>query len=98
MLYRINPPETTPEYDEWVDAQDEKLQLMKKADNLIESFPFAGISNIDEMDSIIQELSTAIPILKVIRDELTRLEDDFPSGHEPDGDCDCPDSVWEGDR
>jgi len=98
MLYGLSQPETTPEYDEWQDAQDEKEKLLKKADNLIESFPFAGMENIDELDSIIQELSTALPILKVIRDELARLEDDFPADNEPTDEPGYDDSVWEGDR
>ena len=39
MYYRISPPENTPEYDEWLDAQDEKKGMLKTALDVLESIP-----------------------------------------------------------
>ena len=83
MLYRINPPETTPEYDGWKDAQDEKEELLKKASAALEPIPFADVSTYDELYDAIEEMTEALKTMKEIRDEYARLEELFPSNDEP---------------
>lgn len=38
MLYGIDPPENSPEYDEWLDAQEEKKALQKQIEELQEQY------------------------------------------------------------
>lgn len=84
-------PETSPQYDEWIEAQDNKKALLKKADDIIESFPSAGLDSYDEIDDIVKRLQTALPELIKIRDEFGALDEDFPEDCEPDGD----DQGWD---
>lgn len=84
MMYRISPPETTPEYDEWLDAQDEKKALLKKASAALEPIPFADVTTYDELDAAITEMEKALVIMKASRDEYSRLDDMFPVSEEPE--------------
>jgi hypothetical protein len=97
MLYRIDPPETTPEYDEWEDAQDEKKTLLDKYFKTLESVDIEP-SNADEISEYYDKLVSVMCDLRKIKEQVCNLEDDFPADSEPDADCDFPDSVWEGDR
>jgi len=96
MLYRIDPPENPPEYDEWLDAQDEKKELLKKAGKITEKIPveFAGI---DDLEIAAGLLTHARQTFDDIMNEYRRLEDDFPS-ELSDPDMAFDDNVWEGDR
>jgi len=84
MLYRISPPENTPEYDEWIDAQDEKKALLKKASAALEPIPFADVGTYDELDAAIAEMEKALLIMKESRDEYSRLDEMFPFNGEPE--------------
>lgn len=83
MLYRINPPETTPEYDEWQNAQDEKESLLKKASEALEPIPFADVSTYDELDDAIVAMAEALKTMTEMRDEYARLEELFPAKEDP---------------
>lgn len=82
----LNPPENPPEYDEWLDAQEEKKDLMRKAEKILEEIPSADVDSWDELDDAIISLHKAIAQLNPIRDELGQLCDDFPD-REPDLDA-----------
>ena len=83
MLYGLSQPETTPEYDEWLDAQEEKSELLKKASSTLEPIPFADISDYDELDFAIAMITRSLKTMTEISDEYSRLEELFPSKHEP---------------
>jgi len=82
----LNPPENPPEYDEWLDAQEEKKDLMKKAEKILEEIPSADVDSWDDLDDAIIALHKTIAQLNPIRDELGQLCDDFPD-REPDLDA-----------
>lgn len=91
----LNPPETTPEYDEWADAQDEKKSIMKKAEENIGNLPSQDISSYDELDEAIGIITNVLNQLKTLLDELGNLIDTFPD-YEPDPDTAYDDSFIRG--
>jgi hypothetical protein len=93
----LNPPETTPEYDEWAEAQEEKKNLLKKADDIIELLPAAGLSSYDELDEAIGTISGVLDRLKPLLDELGNLIEAFPD-EEPDPDMAYDDSFIGGEE
>jgi len=85
--YLYNIPEST-EFDEWEEAQEEKKTLLKKADDLLESFPFSGLYGYDDLHDAVDGTKKILTQLEAVLDELGRLEDDFPPGlGEPDPDA-----------
>jgi hypothetical protein len=80
----IQPPEySTPDYDEWLDGQDEKDRIIKRFNVMNET----DITNIDEMDEEIALMDVVPEEIKTMREELAKLEDDFP--------CEYPDMDGE---
>ncbi len=97
MLYGLSQPENTPEYDEWEDAQEEKKDLLDKYFKTLESVDIEP-SNADEVSECYDKLVSVMCILRQIKEQVCRLEDDFPAGNEPTDEPGYDDSVWEGDR
>jgi hypothetical protein len=89
----LSPPENPPEYDEWLDAQEEKKDLMKKAEGIIGDLPSQDVDSWDELDEAIGIIEGVLVRLTPIREELGQLCDDFPD-HEPDPDLDYDDSWF----
>jgi len=77
----LSPIENSPEYDEWLDAQDEKKSIISRFNDETDS----DVQNIDEMDKEIAARYYIIPTsIQEMRDQLARLEDDFPMNY-PEG-------------
>ena len=88
----LNPPENSPEYDEWLDAQEEKKDLMKAAEMVLEDMPYE-IESWDDLDSAVFVLSGKVEQLATMREQLGILCDDFPD-NEPDPDSAYDDSWY----
>jgi len=97
MLYRTSPPENSPAFDDWFDAQEEKKELLKRAETITEAIP-VEFANLDELEIAAALLTDARQRLDDIMNEYRRLEDQFPGGHEPDPDTAYDDARFEGDR
>ena len=89
----LNPPEDRLEFDEWLDAQEEKKDLMKKAEGIIGDLPSQDVSSWNELDEAIGTIEGVLTRLTPIREELGQLCDDFPD-YEPDPDQDYDDSWF----
>jgi hypothetical protein len=89
----LNPPENRPEYDEWLDAQEEKKDLMKQAEGIIGDLPSQDVNSWDELDEAIGNIEGVLTRLIPIRDELGYLYDEFPDS-EPDFDQAYDDSFF----
>jgi len=70
----LSPMDTPPEYDEWEDAQYEKCSIIDKFNKVNDT----NVSNIDEMDTEISQMVMVPESVKQMRNELARLEEDFP--------------------
>jgi hypothetical protein len=97
MLYGLSQPENTPEYDEWEEAQDEKKALLDKYYKILSGVDIEP-TTADEVSEYYDKLVSVMCSLRQIKEQICKLEDDFPAGKEPDGDYNYDDSVWEGDR
>lgn len=73
----LQPPED-PRYDEWDEAQQEKKQILEAVSELLGEYYLGPVDDLDELDEVIENLEADIQEIKDLRDELAKLEDDFP--------------------
>jgi len=80
----LQPPEESPAFIEWLDAQEEKKQLLASASDILDELGFEQIDTLDGLDESIEMLEHLLNGLKEKRDEIAALEDEFP---EPYDEC-----------
>ncbi len=80
----LQPPEDSPAFIEWYDAQEEKKQLLESASDILDELGFEQIDTLDGLDESIEMLEHLLNGLKEKRDEIAALEDEFP---EPYDEC-----------
>ena len=83
----LQPPEESPAFSEWYDAQEEKKQLMDSASDVLDCLEFDPVDTMDELDESIKVLEYLLKELKEKRDEIAVLEDEFPEPYIDE----CPD-------
>jgi hypothetical protein len=74
----LQPPEDSPAFIEWYDAQEEKKQLLESASDVLDCLEFDPVDTLDELDESIDMLEHYLSELKEKRDEIAALEDEFP--------------------
>jgi len=74
----LQPPEESPAFLEWYDAQEEKKQLLESASDILDMMEFDPVDTLDELDESIDMLEHHLNELKEKRDEIAALEDEFP--------------------
>jgi len=80
----LQPPEDSPAFIEWYDAQEEKKQLLESASDILDMMEFDPVDTLDGLDESIEMLEHLLNGLKEKRDEIAALEDEFP---EPYDEC-----------
>ena len=80
----LQPPEESPAFIEWYDAQEEKKQLLESASDVLDCLEFDPVDTLDELDESIKVLEYLLKELKEKRDEIAVLEDEFPIDECPD--------------
>mgnify|MGYP006953628120 FL=1 len=83
----LQPPEESPAFIEWYDAQEEKKQLLESASDVLDCLEFDPVDTLDELDESIKVLEYLLKELKEKRDEIAVLEDEFPEPYIDE----CPD-------
>ena len=83
----LQPPEESPAFLEWYDAQEEKKQLLESASDILDMMEFDPVDTLDELDESIDMLEHHLNELKEKRDEIAALEDEFPAPYQDE----CPD-------
>jgi hypothetical protein len=83
----LQPPEESPAFIEWYDAQEEKKQLLESASDVLDCLEFDPVDTLDELDESIKVLEYLLKELKEKRDEIAVLEDEFPAPYIDE----CPD-------
>jgi len=83
----LQPPEESPAFLEWYDAQEEKKQLLESASDILDMMEFDPVDTLDELDESIDMLEHHLNELKEKRDEIAALEDEFPAPYIDE----CPD-------
>lgn len=83
----LQPPEESPAFIEWYDAQEEKKQLLESASDILDMMEFDPVDTLDELDESIDMLEHHLNELKEKRDEIAALEDEFPAPYIDE----CPD-------
>jgi hypothetical protein len=83
----LQPPEESPAFIEWYDAQEEKKQLLESASDVLDCLEFDPVDTLDELDESIKVLEYHLKELKEKRDEIAVLEDEFPEPYIDE----CPD-------
>jgi len=83
----LQPPEDSPAFIEWYDAQEEKKQLLESASDILDMMEFDPVDTLDELDESIDMLEHHLNELKEKRDEIAALEDEFPAPYIDE----CPD-------
>jgi len=83
----LQPPEESPAFLEWYDAQEEKKQLLESASDILDMMEFDPVDTLDELDESIDMLEHHLNELKEKRDEIAALEDEFPASYIDE----CPD-------
>lgn len=85
----LEPLESSPEFDEWEEAQQEKTELLAKVSRLLEGW-YEEVSTLDELHEVIGYIDVDVDRIKKIREQLAELEDLFPVPYrDPD-----PDEGW----
>ena len=83
----LQPPEESPAFIEWYDAQEEKKQLLESASDVLDCLEFDPVDTLDELDESIKVLEYLLKELKEKREEIAGLEDEFPEPYIDE----CPD-------
>ena len=83
----LQPPEESPAFLEWYDAQEEKKQLLESASDILDMMEFDPVDTLDELDESIDMLEHHLNELKEKRDEIASLEDEFQAPYQDE----CPD-------
>jgi len=75
MNYQINPPENSPAFDEWADAQQDKKDLIHQFSVMLGE----PVLDYKHMVVICADMEARLNKFITIRDQLAILEDVFPA-------------------
>ena len=82
----LMPPENDHRFDDWTDAQAEKKELLEEVSGLLSGW-YESVDTLDELDEVISNLEIDVRRIKEKREEIAKLEDEFPADYIDE----CPD-------